>query len=158
MCVAFGIYPTLPLLKLALCLGLPDDLEPSNPYIPPAKNTMNAPTNVPGDSLLPNNQILSKRLTNFLTFNTMVTVSAEAAEARRLTPRIQAYWVNTFMTRYASWLGRWTLSSPFCNFGARFKSLLEVGRPNGVEAASWSNCLFIEGRNGMKSGSASKCE
>lgn len=86
-------YPALPLLTLtlALCLCLPELFDPSNPYIPPAKNTMHAPTNVPGDNLLPNNQMLSSRLANFLTFNTIVTVSAETAEASRLTPRIQAY-------------------------------------------------------------------
>ena len=75
----------------ALCLGLPDFLFPSKPYIPPAKNTMNAPSRVPGDNLLPNSQILNKRLISFRTLRTMVTVSADTAEARRLTPRMHAY-------------------------------------------------------------------
>lgn len=94
-------YFTFPFATLlARCLLLPAPfLPPSNPYIPPAKNTINAPTIVPGASRFPNSHILSNKLTSFRTFNTMVTVSADAAEAKRLTPRMQAYCVRTFMTR-----------------------------------------------------------
>ena len=69
---------------MALYLALPELLDPSNPYIPPAKKTMNAPIKVPGANLFPNSQMLNKRLTSFRTLSTMVTVRADDAEARRL--------------------------------------------------------------------------
>lgn len=90
------------MLTLAVT-GLSLPLGPlSNEYIPPALKTIVAPMSVPNDSLLPNNQMLSSKLTSFRTLRTMVTVNAEDADARRLTPRMQAYWVNTLTTRYAS--------------------------------------------------------
>ena len=141
-----------------LCLGLPDFLLPSIPYIPPAKNTINAPSRVPGDSLFPNSQMLNKRLTNFRTFNTIVTVRADTAEARRLTPRMHAYCVKTFKTRYASWLGMYTRSRPFWKSNGRFENDSGDGIPNGGEAASLLNCLLIEGKNGRNNGNARRWE
>ncbi len=143
---------------MVLCLALPEFLFPSSPYMPPAKNTINAPISVPGDSLFPNNQILNKRLTSFRTFSTIVTVNADAADARRFTPRMQAYWVNTFMTRYASWLGIRMVVRPFCSSGGRFEIDSYAGNPKGGEAASLENCLAIDGKKGMNSGSESRCE
>lgn len=152
------LYPTLPLLTLALCLERPELLLPSNPYMPPAKNTMNAPTRVPGDSLFPNNQILNSRLTSFRTFNTIVTVRAEAADARRLTPLMHAYCVKTFRTRYASWLGIYILFIPFWKSKGRLENDSWVGIPNGGDAASFINCRRIDGMNGMNNGRARRCE
>jgi hypothetical protein len=84
---------------LARCLDLPELLDPSSPYIPPEKKTIKAPINVPGASLFPNSHILRSRLTNFLTFKTIVTVRADDAEAKRFTPRMHAYCVKTFITK-----------------------------------------------------------
>ena len=110
----FGIYPTFPLLILPLWDALEETFcPPSSVYSPPAKKVMNAPKRVPGESLFPKSQILKSRLISFLTFRTIVTVNADAAEARRLTPRMQAYWVRTFITRKASWLGICILAKPF---------------------------------------------
>ena len=154
----FVLLPALPLLILAL--GLRAALLPSifKPYNPPAKNTTHAPNNVPGDNLFPNSHMLNSRLINFLTFRTMVTVSAEAAEARRLTPRIQAYCVNTFMTKYASCRGMFILSIPLCRSKGNFDRISWFGKLNAGEAANFKNCLSIPGKNGMKSGSARRCE
>jgi hypothetical protein len=90
----------LALLVFALCRALPFMPFPlSNEYIPPAPNTITAPSRVPGDNLFPNSQILISRLTSFRTFKTIVTDSAEAVAASRLTPRMHAYCVRTFTTR-----------------------------------------------------------
>jgi hypothetical protein len=113
-------YPTLPLVTMVLCLALPEFLDPSNPYIPPAKKTMKAPIRVPAANLFPNSQMLNNRLTNFRTLSTIVTVSADDAEARRFTPRMHAYCVRTFMTRYTSWLGRCMAPKPFWTSAGRW--------------------------------------
>ena len=114
---------------------------------------MKAPRKVPDDSLFPNNHILNNRLTNFRMFSTSVTVNADDAEARRLTPRIQAYWVKTFRTRYASWLGMLIVFSTFCSSTGAFESDSYFGMPNGGDAANRRNCVHIDGRNGIKRGS-----
>jgi hypothetical protein len=101
----FNSYPAFGMLLpvFALCLALPPmPFPPSREYIPPAPNTMTAPTSVPGDNLFPNSQILNSKLTSFRTFKTIVTVKADAVAASKLTPRMHAYCVKTFMTKYAS--------------------------------------------------------
>lgn len=93
-------YPALPLMLTLAVTGLSLPRGPlSSEYIPPALKTIVAPISVPNDNLLPNNQILRSKLTSFRTLRTIVTVNADDAEASRLTPRMQAYWVNTLTTR-----------------------------------------------------------
>ena len=49
-------------------------------------------------------------------------------------------------------------SNPFRKSGGSAESFSDVGRPNGVDAASWKNRLLIDGRNGMNRGKASRWE
>ena len=155
------LQPTLgPLLPvLDLCLAFPPmPFPPSKEYIPPAPNTIIAPSSVPVDNLFPNNQILKSRLTSFRTFRTIVTVRADAVAASKLTPLIQAYCVKTLMTKYASWLGICIRLIPSCRPVGRSDSGIDRvhGNISGADAASSRNCLSIEGKKGKKSGSERK--
>lgn len=74
-------------------------------YSPPALNTTTAPRRVPGANLFPKSHMLSSKLMSLRMLRTMVTVSAVETAASKFTPRMQAYWVSTLVTRNISWLG-----------------------------------------------------
>lgn len=78
-------------------------------------------------------------------FRTMVTVRADEAAARRLTPRIQAYWVSTLVARKMSWLGTCSLSDTSEDRG--------VERPSGELAARRRRVRAMEGAKGRNKGS-----
>lgn len=77
----------------------------SHPYNAPAPNTNTAPSIISSLSLFPKSHILSIQLTNFLTFKTIVTVTALEFAPSRLTPVIHASWVMEFRNSMYTDLG-----------------------------------------------------
>jgi len=55
--------------------------------------------------LFPNNQILNINDTSFLTFNTIVTVTADVFADSRFTPDIQSSWVTALSINIATLVG-----------------------------------------------------
>lgn len=84
-------------LAFAVLLFIPTFV--SQPYPAPAANTKNAPNPIMKLNSFPKSQMLSMKLTNFLTLSTMVTVTAELVAPRRLTPVIHSNWVKALTER-----------------------------------------------------------
>ena len=51
--------------------------------------------------------MLANKLMSFLMLSTMLTPRADVRDPRRLTPRMQAYWVIALRVRVTIWAGMW---------------------------------------------------
>lgn len=110
----------------------------SQPYNAPEPNTKAAPTIIRLLIGFPKSQILRMKLTSFLTFSTIVTVTAEDFAPSKLTPVMQSSWVMELRPSMKTDLE--TLPKLDCNHGGMVVANVSGTTIGGEYCKRW-NCV-----------------